>query len=167
MRQVDVKRTVNASSDRVWAALADFGGVHRFHPGVESSPILNAVPSGVGAKRACHFYGGGQAIEEVVAVEDGVSMTVDVLEGPLPAQDVTAVFTVAPLADDRSEVTITMDYRPKFGPLGAALNAVAMRGKITGLLDKVLEGLSDHLEHGVLIGPKGVPQGNEARAAVQ
>jgi len=155
MSQINVERTINTDSNRVWAAIEDFGAIHRFHPGVQTSPIINGIRSGLGAQRTCHFYDGGQATEEVVFVDEGKSLTVSVLEGPLPFHDVEVVFAVTPVSSGCTNISISMDYRPKFGPLGSAMNKIILRRKVSGFLKQVLDGLATHLQTGVLIGQNG------------
>lgn len=152
MSQVTVTRLVPSPAAEVWEALADFGGIHRFHPGVQRSPIVNDTPRGPGATRTCYFYGGGEATEQVVSLTEGESMVVDVLSGPLPFEDVRAIFSVAPAGDQETHVTIEMDFRADPGP-----SLDALRAQLGGLLGGILRGLETHLETGALIGPGGAP----------
>lgn len=155
MSQITIERTVNATSTKVWAALADFGGIHRFHPAVKASPIINGRDSGKGAQRTCQMYNGMKVTEEIVEFNEGESMTVDVLSGPIPVHDMRAVFRIAEVDGGATRVTVEMNYRPKFGPLGSVMNPVMIRPSIRRLLGQVLTGLQKHLETGVLIGRGG------------
>jgi uncharacterized protein YndB with AHSA1/START domain len=47
MHEVTVTREVDAPVDRVWAAFDGFGGVYRFHPGVERSFATTEATSGL------------------------------------------------------------------------------------------------------------------------
>ena len=155
MSQITIQRTVNAAPSKVWAALADFGSIHRFHPAVKASPIINGLDSGKGAQRTCQMYNGMNVTEEIVEFNEGESMTIDVLSGPIPVNDMRGVFRIAEVDDGATRVTVEMSYRPKFGPLGSVVNPLMIRPSIRRLLGQVLAGLQKHLETGVLIGRGG------------
>lgn len=155
MGQFTLERTMNEASDKVWAAIADFGGIHRFHPGVKSSPIINGRSSGVGSQRTCKMYNGMSVTEEIVEFHEGESMTVDVTKGALPVKNMQAVFRVFEVAEGVTRVTVEMSYRPRFGPLGYVMNPLIIRPSIRRLLGQVLAGLQQHLETGALIGRGG------------
>lgn len=155
MPQVQAQRTINGPNSQVWAVLADFGGVHRFHPAVERSPITNGTPTGLGSRRTCHFYDGNALDEEIVEFNEPHRMVVSVGEGPIPVNNLLATFTLEAVTPEQTTVTVAMDYAPKFGPVGAVMNALLLRRKIAGLLESVLSGLAAHVETGVLIGKNG------------
>ena len=67
MTSISLSRTIQAPADRVWDILADFGGVHLFHPMVESSPVTNGQDTGLGAERRCELYNGAEANEEITS----------------------------------------------------------------------------------------------------
>lgn len=155
MSQLTVQRTINANCGKVWAAIADFGGIHRFHPGVESSPIINGQSSGKGAQRTCKMYNGINVTEEIVEFEEGESMTVDVTKGPIPVKEMRAVFRVFEVDEGVTRVTIEMSYRPRLGPIGYLMNPIMIRPGVRHLLGQVLTGLQKHIETGALIGRGG------------
>ena len=59
------------------------------------------------------------------------------------------------LSDDRTRVTFSMHFLPKFGLLGAIMARVMMKAQFRKLLSRVLEGLEVHLKTGAIVGPKG------------
>ena len=148
MSQVTVTHLVHAPAAQVWEALADFGGIHRFHPGVLRSPIINDTPTGLGAVRTCHFYGGGEATERISALTEGRSMVVDVLSGPMPFEDVQATFSVDSVRPNKTNVSIEMDFSADGTP-----NLDGLRAQLGAGLGAILKGLATHLETGALIGP--------------
>lgn len=155
MSQIQVEHTVHAAQARVWAALADFGGIYRFHPRVERSPLLSEQAQGVGAQRRCEFHDGNQVVERVSAIEQGRSITIDIVEGSMPLARARAKISLEPIDAQRTSVVFDMDYDPKFGWLGKAMDRVMMRAQFKKILGEVLEGLDTHLATGAVIGPDG------------
>ncbi len=146
MSTVTVTRTIPVDTRTVWAALADFGGIHRFHPYLESSPILNGKARGEGAERRCEFKDGNHICERVVEWKEGESMTVDIYEGSMPLARAQGTLAVVPESSGtEATVTFTMDYTPKMGPLGALMDVLMMRRKFTGMMEEILAGLESFL----------------------
>ena len=55
MHKVVVQRDIKVPLHKAWEILDDFGGVYRYHPSVESSPIDNGITFGLGAERVCRL----------------------------------------------------------------------------------------------------------------
>jgi hypothetical protein len=72
MHTVMVQKTIGVSAVEAWKALDDFGGVEKYHPLVERSPLKGEQRSGEGAMRTCHFHGGGSIEEKITGYEEGV-----------------------------------------------------------------------------------------------
>jgi len=157
MSRISINRTVDASSPEVWEILADFGGVHRFHPLVERSPLLSDNNSGVGATRRCEFYDGKSITERVIDWTEGRSMRVAIIEGDMPMDEAVAELSVRPIEGGRSEVTMTMEYEPSFGFAGKIMDKLMMRFMFKNMCGKVLDGLDTHARTGSSIGKKGKP----------
>jgi ribosome-associated toxin RatA of RatAB toxin-antitoxin module len=155
MSQITIKKTIQADPAHIWSILADVGGVHRFHPAVESSPLLNGQATGLGAQRACHFYDGASIKEEVTGFEEGSLIAVDVTEISAPIEGLRGTFRVAGIGEGRTQVTIDMDYQPKYGPVGALMNAAMIRPQFRKVLGKVLDGLEVHATTGAYVGKDG------------
>jgi hypothetical protein len=156
MSQISAEHTVNAPIAEVWAALADFGGVHRFHPAVERSPIINGQRTGLGAQRTCYFYDGNSLTEEISRFQKGKAIVVDIIEGSMPLTNARRVTSVEAIAPNETKVTVKMDYQPKFGPLGVLMNAFLIRPKFHSMVQQMLAGLAQHVETGAIIGENGV-----------
>ena len=54
---INVEKTVliNAGISQVWDLVSDMGGVYKYHPLVDKSPVLSESAFGIGAKRRCEF----------------------------------------------------------------------------------------------------------------
>lgn len=151
MAVITVQRVVNRPLAEVWDALADFGGIYKFHPVVASSPVKEGTPDrGVGSERVCTFYDGNSIDERVTAYTDKQSMTVEIVRASMPLNSAVARFDVAP-APQGTSVTMTMDFEPKYGPIGWLMAELAMKPQFTKILNNLLLGLEEHLETGAII----------------
>jgi uncharacterized protein YndB with AHSA1/START domain len=154
MTVLTVSRVVSQPIARVWDALSDFGGIADFHPAVERSPLKEGSPErGVGATRTCHFYDGNSVEETVLESINEKVLVVEITKGSMPLARAVATIELASTADDRTQVDFTMDYTPKWGPVGALMDAMMMRKQFTALLTRVLGALDVHLDTGEAIGP--------------
>ena len=152
MSQLSSTATVRAPLTRVWETIADVGTIAEWHPGVERSPVLSTHRTGLGAVRRVELYDGTSSVEKVTSLEEGRSVTVTMSEHTMPLSRGAATFEVEADGDDRTLVTMTMDYEMKYGPLGWLMNAVMLRPILGKLLASVLSGLDHHLVTGEHIG---------------
>lgn len=158
MGTITAERVLSHDPETTWRAIADFGGIHRFHPLVERSPINAGMPStGLGAERTCHFHDGNAIHERVTAFDEGRSLDVEIYDGTMPLQSAHARMEVIATDSGRAKIRMSMEYTPKFGVLGKAMDALMMRRKFSAILDSVLAGLDHHLSTGETIGPKFRP----------
>lgn len=142
MSTVTVTQDIPVAPDRVWQALADFGNIQRFHPGLKSSRLTGDKASGVGAVRRCDLKAGGHIVERVTDWTDGKGYTIEVTETSLPLKRATTSLSVAPAGGNGARVSISMDYTPKYGPVGAILDAFMMRGAVQAQLKGIIDGLA-------------------------
>ena len=80
MKKTIITRTVkiNAPSNKVWDALADFGNVQNLSPNIASSYLMTEQPNGVGATRHCNFTMMGAEVDEKITQWDlGKSLTIE------------------------------------------------------------------------------------------
>ncbi len=157
MSQLSSTATVHAPLARVWSTLNDVGTIAQWHPGVERSPVLSANPTGLGAARRVELYDGTSVVEEVTSLDDGRALTVTMSEYTMPLSRGAAMFEVEADGDGRTLVTMTMDYKMKYGPLGWLMNVLLMRPVMGKLLASILSGLDHHLVTGEHIGKDWVP----------
>ena len=151
-------RTINAPSSKIWAVLSDFSNIQMFHPNVQDVDQLSENDRGLGATRRCNFYGGGSAVEKIIAWDDERKFfTCTVTEIAAPILDVTAGMRVEELDSDCSKVHIEMSYVPQWGIFGKILNVLVLHFAMQSTFNKVLKGLQLHVETGELIGRNGKP----------
>ncbi len=162
--KVESTLKVNATAEKVWKILDDFGGVEKFSVGVERSPIVGVKNSGLGAKRHCVFYDKTSVHEGIIEYEAQKSFKVVLSEHSMPMKTMYAGFRVEKLTETSCEVSMYMQYVVKFGPLGA-LMGMMMRPVLKGVQKKLLSGLAYHAFSGKIIG-RELPPSEELDPAI-
>lgn len=147
MHTATVKRTLGTPAPLVWEAFDDFGGIHKFHPMVKSSPIHGTRTTGLGCERVCNFHSGGAITERITRYVPGREMTVQITDtGPFPLKAAEAHIRVDEAGEDDSVVTFSMSFEPKFGPVGWILAQLAMKRQFAKIIGQILDGLDRHLK---------------------
>ncbi len=153
MHKVVVEREMQVPVARAWRVLDDFGGVYKYHPLVEKSPIANGITAGLGAERICHFDNGDRIRERVTGYQAGKEYTVEIIDpGNFPLKTAEARLSLRSVDEDRSRVRFEMTFQPKFGPLGWVMGATVMQTQFRKTLSDVLAGLEDHATTGEIAG---------------
>lgn len=152
MTVVSKTMTVNLPADKVWTILSDFGGLHKFHPKVKNSPLLTEDGPGLNCTRRCEFYDGSSVVERVTHWDEGKGFTMEMSDFSMPILTATARMEVTPVSQSKSDVTILMDFVPKFGPIGVIMANVMMRPFMKSVFAQVIKGLEWHGQTGQLVG---------------
>jgi carbon monoxide dehydrogenase subunit G len=117
---------IDASPDQVWAVLADLAAVQNYSPGVASAHYTSSHREGIGASRHCDLRPKGRVEERIVAWQEQQGYTIEIYEGIPALREVFGHFSLSP----RREGTLTaftMQYKMRFGPLGALINALMVK----------------------------------------
>ena len=159
--------TVNAPAAQVWEVLADFSAPDTFAEQVTLAYSLTPDIQGLGEKRHCDIKGFGSIQEEIVAWDEGRSLTYSVT--PLgPLGDSTSRWTVWPNGDTRSKITVELGYDLRFGPIGWLMHTLFMRRALKKAIPQGPTALKTRVETGRSLrdrrAPAGRPQLNPARA---
>jgi uncharacterized protein YndB with AHSA1/START domain len=167
MHTVTATRTIGAPVATVWNAIDDFGNVYRFHPDLEHSESINATTTGEGAQRQCDFYDGGTIREEVVESVPEQRQVTNVFDlGSFPLKEMVGDFGLEPIDESSTEVTFTMSFVPKYGPVGWLLATLMMKSQFRGIAEGILAGLDTHLQTGEIVGQNGDPETADASTAM-
>lgn len=154
---------INAPKAKVWAALADFGAIHRFNPTVPKSYTTNGQNSGVGAQRHCDLAMAGASIEErVVEWVEGERMKIEIYEGKNapPFKQAFASIAVRDAGANTTIVRGAFEYSMKFGPLGLLMDLLMVKPQFGKAWGGVFAGLKHYVETGEQVdGPKGLDFG--------
>ncbi len=145
---------VNVPAEKIWQVLGDFSSVEKFATTIKSSPIVNEISSGVGAKRLCTFNDGSSLVEEIIDFQAGQGYRMVLSEFSLPLKSMYAEMKVREIDKHSSELYMSSDFVVKAGPLGWLLGFLVMRPVMKGVFKKLMSGLAYHTVTGERIGEK-------------
>ncbi|WP_299423873.1 SRPBCC family protein [uncultured Shimia sp.] len=146
MLHVQSTRTISAAPATVWAALADYMAIDVIAPEVVKVDVLSENTTGLGAKRRCHFPNGTSLVEEAITWNEGLGYRAAMLEmGKIPFKTAQAEIRLTPTSAGKTNVHWSIDYQPKFGPLGWLMGAILMKPQLRKVLNGNLRGLNDHV----------------------
>lgn len=143
MTTVRRHRTIDASPDDVWSALAEFHGISRWAANVDHSCAMSEQTSGVGTVRRVQT-GGTTLIETAETWQPGASLSYTI--AGLPRMIRTAVTTWTLEAhDDRTDVSVHTDVDA--GPRPPQRLVAALVGRrFAAAADEMLDGLAAHVD---------------------
>lgn len=151
---------IEAPKDRVWEVLSDLGSIYKWNPGIAHSFTTSDEARGENATRQCDLPNGGFLRERAFNWSEGEGFTIEIYETSLPLKESFVDFRATPEGDG-TVVKLKMDYKLKFGPIGALMDAAfAGRQARNGMAD-LLAGLKDYVE----TGKQANPSRSEERAA--
>ena len=87
---------------------------------------------------------------------EGESFKIDVFESSMPLESNIVTFQIAPDAD-RTNVTVAVDYKLKYGPIGVIMDMLFAKRMLQNGFDDMMAGLKYHVETGELVGDE-VPE---------
>ncbi|EPJ49947.1 MAG: hypothetical protein OFPI_21800 [Osedax symbiont Rs2] len=143
---------VNVPAAKIWQILEDFSSVEKFATTIKSSPIVNQINSGMGAKRLCTFNDGSSLVEEIIEFQEGQGYKMELSEFSLPLKSMHAQMGVKAIDEEHSEIYMSADFVVKGGPLGWLLGSLVMRPVMKGVFKKLLIGLAYHCVTGKSVG---------------
>ena len=149
MAKVTVSETVDAPLADLWASWDDFGDIYRFNPNLKTSFLLDgSATTGLGARRQCNLADGKNHIQErIIEYTPQKKLVIDIYHGTLPLKSALATFDFESLGPGKSRVTMTMDFTPKFGPLGL-LMVPMMKPQFRRMLGALLKANAGYVERG-------------------
>ena len=141
MPQVMVSRAIDAPVEQVWNSWDDFGSIDVFNPNLSKSFLLpGSRQTGLGATRQCDLKDGKNYIQErIIEYVPQRRIVVDIFNGTIPLKKAVAEIDIEAAGFDRSKVTFTMTFEPKFGLIGR-LMAPMMKRQFRRLLGKLMDG---------------------------
>ncbi len=143
MGEFTISREIAAPVDKVWDALADFGNIYVWNPGVTKSFLTGDRPNDVGATRQCHLKPMGTIQERIDGWVPRKELAIHIYEfsSSLPVKDGHALFRLSE-TEGGTLVTIDYTYQPRFiGRLmGGRLRTLLLKG-----LGGLLKGLDQHV----------------------
>ncbi|MFT5723246.1 MAG: ligand-binding SRPBCC domain-containing protein [Bacteroidia bacterium] len=159
MKNTIIKRhiAINASKEKVWNALADFGNVQNLSPNIKKSFLTSTDKVGLGSTRHCDFYSFGASVDEkIIAWDEGNSMKIELFNlKNLPM--VSRMGALFELEEKNGQTLIngTFEYHMS-NSLGQLLNKLKMEKMNTKSWEAFLAGIKHNLETGENV-DKGTP----------
>ena len=151
MTQIKSEIRINASKEKVWEVLADFGGVSKWAPTVAKSFTTTTATEGVGSERKCEIPGFGNVSERITEWDEGKLIRYAVeAEGVGPIKSAASEFSIRREGED-TLATMTVNFQMKFGLIGALMDRLMVRRKISKQIHITLAGLKHHVETGELV----------------
>ena len=143
---------IGAPKDRVWEVLSDLGSIYKWNPGIAHSFTTSDAATGENAMRQCDLPNGGFLRERAFNWSEGEGFTIEVYESSLPLKESLIDFR-ATAEGEATVVNLKMDYKLKFGPVGALLDAVFAGRQARNGMAELLVGLKDYVETGKQANP--------------
>jgi len=148
---------VNVPAEKIWQILEDFSSVEKFATTIKSSPIIDEISSGLGAKRLCTFNDGSSLVEEIIEYQEGQGFKMVLSEYSLPLKSMFAEMKVTAIDEKSSEIYMAADFVVKAGPLGWLMGQLIMRPVMKGVFKKLMTGLAYHSVTGKAVTEKLPP----------
>lgn len=140
MTTIDHEFEAKCAPEALWAILSDLTAVSSYNPAVAEARVLGTRQGEVGAMRECDLLPKGKVSERVTIWEPGRALGLEVVESDWPVRYMRWVTRIEPRGTG-SRLTQRLEYKVKFGPLGALLDRLAMRRNISANVGKALSGL--------------------------
>ena len=138
MREITVRRILDAPATAVWEVLADFPNIARWNSGVTESHATSADVEGVGASRHCDLSPVGALEETIVGWTPHEQLVIRIdSAATLPIKTGEVTFSLRP-AESGTDTEVRYAYRPKYGVAGSAMGPILdaqLRKGFTGFLD--------------------------------
>lgn len=145
MSKTNFKTTINAPKEKVWAILADFGGVHKWAPAVTHSATLNNTNRGVGCERTCQISEVGSIKERIIEWNEGKGYKYEVSAIPhTPVKSAISTWTITP----EGSKTI-VELSTEFSLDGSESEKQEFLKQSQILFSSSLEGLKQFVESGL------------------
>jgi|GEM_PF-2281162 len=136
---------INASKHQVFDTLANLELVAEYNPNIQAAKYLSSEPMrGVGSARECSTKD-GPIRERVTGFEEGKEISMELYAHNWPIELMNWTTRVA-VDGEGTLVTQSLNYKMKFGLLGALLNKVVMKNKMDKTLNEVFKSMRDYIE---------------------
>jgi carbon monoxide dehydrogenase subunit G len=147
MGKLHHETTIDAPAERVWQVLADLEQVQHYNPVVAQARYVSSNREGVGAARRCEFDPKGFSVERVIDWRPHEVLGLEVVESSWPLKSSRWWTKLSP-QDGGTRVSQDLEYEPKWGVLGKAMDAAMMRRRMDKVIADIFGGLKQFVERG-------------------
>ena len=148
--QTQNSRLIHAALAPTWTAVSEMKALLDWHPNVAKVVLESDHNTGVGASRRITFQNGKGVVETIVEQSEREFVTMDLSESP-PLEKALVTIRLAEKSAKETEVTFSIDYRVKYGPVGWLMGVLMMNRVFRKVFGVSLAGLAYHLETGNLV----------------
>ena len=151
MPKITATAVAQAPLQDLWDTWDAYPDIYLYNPNIKASyTINNTASTGVGAERQCDLNNGKDWLKERIAVHRPLErLEIDIYDSSMPMKAMRAIFDFRARGANRSQVTMTMQYTPKFGLLGLLMTRPMMRRQ----LQKLVDASARHAETGATVNP--------------
>lgn len=144
---------IDSPKQNLWTIVSDLGSIYKFNPRVTKSYYTTTNTKGIDAARICELYPSGKIQETVKNWDEGTGflLQIDPIEKAPPVKNFSGLFELNAINNNKTQVSITIDYEMKLGAIGLLLNNLIIRSKMEEGIKDLLEGLKIHSETGAEI----------------
>ena len=142
--QVTGSMAIEAPAESIWQVLADFHQVRRWAKEVTHCVPLGDVTSGIGSGRRCEIRGVG-SVDEYIDVWQPHHRFGYSVSRLGPVAQASSRWQLEP-AGAGTQVTLSLHYNMRFGPLGRLLNRIIARRRLEQSIPGVLKKLRRFVE---------------------
>lgn len=112
--KVSEKVEINASAEKVWENLGDFGALEKWHPAFDKTEIVGGTNNKVGAQRVLTLKDGGKINETLTAYSASKkTMTYKITESVVPVSHYSATIDVISKGANKSLVIWHATFKRK------------------------------------------------------
>lgn len=138
---------INASIDRIWAALTNLELLEKYDPTVKRSRLVAGKNANIGAARRVDMQDGKNWFEEKLTVLiRNESLSFELTACSFPVHKLKHSYTFE-LFDGRIRVKQVMEYQVKYGLVGKVLDVLVVKKQSDFGIKKFLQGLKSHVEN--------------------
>lgn len=152
MPQVILERVIEAPVEKVWETWDDYAHIEKFNPNLARSFLLDgSAQTGLGAERQCTLTDGKNFIQErIVTYTPNQQMKIEIFNGTFPLNDNFATIDMRQIGPNRTRLTFTMEFVPKYGLLGRMMLPI-MKPQFRRLLGKMMDANKAYVERGEVV----------------
>ncbi len=133
--------TIEAPIERIWEELALVDRLAAYDPGCQSSVALNALSSGLGARRRVDMKDGKNWFEEECTVfDEKKALKYDLTACSFPVNQLSHEYSFREVGPNQYEVTQLQMFEMKYGLIGKLLGLM-IKSKWNGGIRGFLKGL--------------------------
>lgn len=145
MTELNHEVKINAPTEKAFSVLSNLESVQYYNPSVISAKYITDNHRGVGSARECDLGKDGRVKERVIDYKENEYIAMELYEHNWPLEFMKWDTRFKP-SPDGLIVSQKMQYKMKFGVLGAVLDGLFMKKKMNTQLNSIFLSMKDYIE---------------------